>query len=1084
MKSKISPLAWCLFLAGFSQFVLANEFIIAETSQILTVNATPNILLIPDTSETMQEEAEQGRIALDWRDTQCVPGTTMPAKCVAGAKSPNSKASIVKRVGLNLVDNFSGRVNMGLLSYQQYPPSKNRADTFSSTAPRTTLWFLTHRPIDVRFARTESPPFFKPAHKESWDSLNKRFGEKHPTLPDTWYFYNVAVPGYYRSTSEGTTHPPQNDINAWDYLFVNQGCTLTQCSSYRKFSSMHTSTPSRTDRFQDPDSKLWFSNVVGDFSSSFTDSMRARGITRWGNIVGFLSTNQLEWRANASPGAGYLHIPIGGINAQGKPIPSHWDSIRKKLAPQRTDWNGTDTSIFTNPDWPLISAGLTPLEGTMYTARDYFLGKKTTYFDKDQGNNGKLPAIPESCGNNAAIWITDGLPSVAANGTALGTNPAAAMLQARNAVKDFYDKTAAEAKLRGPVKTYIVGFALPPGVKQLFENESWFPASGNVLDVLAAAGGTGQAYNATDEAELLRALEAIFQNIIRDSISSSGLASTATELSTDTKIFQSELNTINWSGDLLALSLASGGRDRSQPVWRAATKLAELGHNKRKIFSFYDGQGFEFRTGFTPSAVKNLFKSTSQPESVANNLINYIRGERTNEGSGSDKLRERSNIMGHIVNSTPLFVPGEGTRPPVVYVMANDGMLHAFHANTGTELFAYLPGAILNKLPQYASATYKGEFLLDGQLAYKKVNNTLYLTGTAGTGTQAVFTLDISNPTNFGTGNIVWEVSGSNAFGGLLGRTGSQPIMATLGGKDVVLMGNGYNSAAGKSSLLAVNLQTGALEKAFTVEGSGFGSPGVLDLNRDKNPDFIYIGDFNGKVWRFALNESLATANGYSVSRHLFTSDNNRPIVVAPVAASHPDGGVMVIVGSGELITQNSRTSNVAEYVYGIYDKFDGGTEATITSSQLVSQTLTSSGQNRTASRNPVTPDKAGWRLTLPAGERMLANAVVRRQKVIFGSYKPDNTACSGGGQGYMTELALFSGTPVSLTEPASKPVAGIPRTPIFIEIPEGGFPIVTPGCTDDCDIIADNKELLLIGEQDELHNVIKGRQNWREIGR
>jgi Tfp pilus tip-associated adhesin PilY1 len=170
--------------------------------------------------------------------------------------------------------------------------------------------------------------------------------------------------------------------------------------------------------------------------------------------------------------------------------------------------------------------------------------------------------------------------------------------------------------------------------------------------------------------------------------------------------------------------------------------------------------------------------------------------------------------------------------------------------------------------------------------------------------------------------------------------------------------------------------------------------------------------------------------------------------------------------------------------VYGIYDKFLGGSAATITPGQLVNQTLTNSGSNRNTTRNPITQDKAGWSLTLPAGERMLANAVVRRQKVIFGSYKPDNTACSGGGQGYMTELALFSGTPVSLTEPASKPVTGIPRTPIFIEIPQGGFPIVRPGCTENCGIIADNKELMLIGEQDEQLTVIKGRQNWREIGR
>lgn len=1082
MNSQFSRLTWCLLLAGLSPFATASQINIADTSQILTINATPNILLIPDTSESMQEGLFQGRVALDWDN--CIPGPTLdPNVCPAGARYENSKASIVKRVSRNLVDEFKGKVNIGLLSYQQNPPSQSRNSFNTGNMVR---WRLVERIIDARFSNSATPSWYTPnpetGKEPAWDSPTKRFRVRHPTNNNIWIFFNAAVPGYFWDESQDRSPGTPSFDQVEFRRFTGQTSQNNPPDGFTNVRYGDLTTTSRNNVL-DPDSGLYFSNNLGSISTFLTDSLRQRGITSWGQRAVFLPLNQLEWRTTTSPGLGYLHVPLGGINSNGTVDNTHINKIIAKLQPQRLDWA---SDAHTNPAWPLIAAGLTPLEGAINTARDYFLEARAndnkSSFRAAQGNTGNLK-IPDSCGINAAIWITDGLPSVKPDGTPLVNNPVTAMRDAAAAVKDFYDATAKKASLGGAVKTYVVGFALPPGVGQLFLGQQGFTTD-NPLDILATAGGTQRALSATNEADLLQALNQIFRSIIQDSISSSGLTSSSTELTTDTTIFQSALNTQNWSGDLLALSLSSGGRDKNKPVWQAATKLAELGHTNRKIFSFYDGQGFEFRTGSTPTAVKNLFKSTSQPESVANNLINYIRGERTNEGSGSDKLRERSNIMGHIVNSTPLFVPGEGTRPPVVYVMANDGMLHAFNANTGTELFAYLPGAILNKLPQYASATYKGEFLLDGQLAYKKVNNTLYLTGTAGTGTQAVFTLDISNPTNFGTGNIVWEVSGSDAFGGLLGRTGSQPIMATLGDKDVVLMGNGYNSAAGKSSLLAVNLQTGALEKAFTVEGSGFGSPGVLDLNRDKNPDFIYIGDFNGKVWRFALNESLATANGYSVSRHLFTSDNNRPIVVAPVAASHPDGGVMVIVGSGELITQNSRTSNVAEYVYGIYDKFDGGTEATITSSQLVSQTLTSSGQNRTASRNPVTPDKAGWRLTLPAGERMLANAVVRRQKVIFGSYKPDNTACSGGGQGYMTELALFSGTPVSLTEPASKPVAGIPRTPIFIEVPKGGFQIVKPGCTENCGVIADDKELTLIGEQDEVTNVIKGRQNWREIGR
>lgn len=1082
MKSKISCLAWCLLLAGLNQTGHANQINIADTSQILTINATPNILLIPDTSESMQEGLFQGRVALDWDN--CVPGPGLdPVSCPAGARYENSKASIVKRVSRNLVEEFKGKVNIGLLSYQQNPPSQSR-DSFNTG--NMVRWRLVERIIDARFSNSATPSWYQPnpelGSEPAWNSPIKRFRVRHPSNNNIWIFFNAAVPGYFWDTEQDrSTGTPTFD----QVEFRRFTGATSQQNPPDGFTNVRYGGLTTTSRNNvlDADSGLYFTENLGQISTFLTDSLRQRGITSWGQRAVFLPLNQLEWRTTTSPGLGYLHVPLGGISSNGTVDNNHINKILAKLQPQRLDWA---SDAHTNPAWPLIAAGLKPVEGAINTAKDYFLGlqpnDRNSSFRSNQGNTGNL-SIPQSCGINAAIWVTDGLPSVKPDGTPLVNNPVTAMRDAAAAIKSFYNATANKTSLGGAVKTYIVGFALPPGVGQLFAGQTGFDTD-NPLDILAAAGGTNKALSAIDEDSLLQALNQIFRSIIQDSISSSGLTSTSTELTTDTTIFQSALNTQNWSGDLLALSISSGGRDKNTPKWQAAAELTKQGHANRNIFSFYNGQGFEFSTSSAPSQVKNLLKTASQPENIANNLINYVRGDRSNEGSGNGKLRERANIMGHIVNSTPLYVPGEGARPPVIYVMANDGMLHAFNANTGTELFAFIPGAVLGKLPLYASNNYAGEFLLDGQLAYKKVNNSIYLTGTAGTGTQAVFTLNISNPTNFTTSDIVWEASGSAAFDGLLGRTGSQPINAMLGNKHVVLLGNGYNSSSGKSALLAVNLLTGALEKAFTVDGQGFGSPGVLDLDRDNNPDFVYIGDFNGKVWRFALNESLATANGYSTSQHLFTSNNNRPIVVAPVAASHPDGGVMVIFGTGEMLTNGSRISNSSEYVYGIYDKFLGGSAATITPGQLVNQTLTNSGSNRNTTRNPITQDKAGWSLTLPAGERMLANAVVRRQKVIFGSYKPDNTACSGGGQGYMTELALFSGTPVSLTEPASKPVTGIPRTPIFIEIPQGGFPIVRPGCTENCGIIADNKELMLIGEQDEQLTVIKGRQNWREIGR
>ncbi|MFN7098610.1 MAG: PilC/PilY family type IV pilus protein, partial [Gammaproteobacteria bacterium] len=83
-------------------------------------------------------------------------------------------------------------------------------------------------------------------------------------------------------------------------------------------------------------------------------------------------------------------------------------------------------------------------------------------------------------------------------------------------------------------------------------------------------------------------------------------------------------------------------------------------------------------------------------------------------------FRPRDSILGDIVDSTPVYVgaatapwtdtspfPSSGnqkysvfktgtaaTRTPVVYVGANDGMLHGFNANTGQEVMAYVPSIL------------------------------------------------------------------------------------------------------------------------------------------------------------------------------------------------------------------------------------------------------------------------------------------------------------------------------------------------------------------------------------------------------
>ena len=123
-------------------------------------------------------------------------------------------------------------------------------------------------------------------------------------------------------------------------------------------------------------------------------------------------------------------------------------------------------------------------------------------------------------------------------------------------------------------------------------------------------------------------------------------------------------------------------------------------------------------------------------------LVNFLRGQRGNEDFTSNSLtklfRKREAVLGDIVDSQPVYV-GQPfanyqehnytafkttARTPMLYVGANDGMLHAFYAtvnmldvNHGQEAWAVIPSAVLPNLYKLADDNYKRDghqFYVDG----------------------------------------------------------------------------------------------------------------------------------------------------------------------------------------------------------------------------------------------------------------------------------------------------------------------------------------------------------------------------------
>lgn len=1046
----------------------------------------PNILLIPDTSESMQEGLSQGRIGLDWDN--CSPGENMASDCVAGARYVDSKGSIVKRVSRTLVDEYAGLVNMGLLSYQQYAPSENRNDVFSATSPRTGLWFLTHRPADLRFSTNSNPSFYDPEHDGDWDSDTKRFREPHPTLSGVWLFYNVAVPGYYRSTSD--SFPPTTTRDTWGYRYSDDGCTSVTCSTYRLYQQMSISSGLQ----QDPDSSIWFSNQEGNaWNITLTDSMRARGVDDWGTRLGFISTGQLEWRANASPGLGYLHVPIGGIDESGNIVSEHWSAIRKKLEPQRHDWDSSKGNIMANGEWPLIASGLTPLAGTMQTATDYFTGRSDTSgsrFRAGQGYRSDL-SVPRSCGVNTAVWITDGLPSVAPDGSALGTDPVGAMLQARDAIKSFYDETEAVASLEGPVKTYVVGFAMPPGVAELFEGEEDFTTS-NPLDVLAEAGGTGSAFNANDEAALVDIINQIFSDVLDDSSgSAASAAASSTSLQTDTAIFVAGFDSTDWTGELKAYRINRRESDEDSLLdeshaWNAEDKLSAPAN--RNILTWVPD----------PSATGSVdwAKGTTNPFTAAaggvnsdqllalgsggipaTDVIGWLRGDRSKEGSEPGDLRRRSRVIGDIVNSSPLYIRNQNfnyqvfpateggakynafldtnrDKTPLIAAASNNGMLHVFDARLpcradetpattgcssdgGKEVFAYVPNALMSRLPNLAKQDYDREYYFDGSPrighVYDGTNWRRILVASLGAGGKAVVAIDVDSQ------EVLWEIDASHNDN--LGYVLGDPILGkAASGEWITVIPNGYDSANDVASLIVLNTLTGEVLRTWTPSGSNpagnaMFEPLPLDVTGDRRIDRVYAGDLEGNLWRLDLDGE--DASDWGVINGLRTGGKDgplfkavspegpkQPITVRPNAARDPSGLIHLVFGTGKYfeVGDNSVTNVPTQSLYGIRDE-----DGTVVRTDLREQTIIYEGNEhgfdvRVSTDEAVGSDRKGWRLDLiyqgkNGGERVVENPIIRGSRAVFATLvpEPNPDPCEpGDGTGWIMEIDAFNGARLS----------------------------------------------------------------------
>lgn len=522
--------------------------------------------------------------------------------------------------------------------------------------------------------------------------------------------------------------------------------------------------------------------------------------------------------------------------------------------------------------------------------------------------------------------------------------------------------------------------------------------------------------------------------------------------------------------------------------------------------------------------------------------VAYLRGDRSDEGA---LFRRRSSVLGDSINSTPVLVgPPSGGAPdadyqafrerhksrrPVIYLGANDGMLHAFDANTGGELYAYLPNALmpaLNRLtsPDYVhrayvdGPAYSGDALIGG--AWRTV-----LVAAMGGGAQGVFALDVSEPGALDEHAALWEFTDRDDP--MMGNITTLPQIAkvrTSRGADppsyryfaVVssglnnYAGDGHVSSAGKGALFLL-----ALDKAREAPwkrnvnyfrlitpisdpslANGLSAP-ALAADRDGALSYAYAGDLQGNLWRFDFSSwPGASAQTLFVARD--ADGKRQPIAQQPMLAYASGGGYLLLFGTGMLFDRADLTaaSFHTQSFYAIRDSLMVPMDGVSGRRQLTERVLGPSAADLLSIDGAqIEPGSKGWYVdflqSAHTGERSISSGKLVGGEVVFNTLLPGADKCDASrSRSYV--LDTLSGLPAdhstAIMAPAA-PVVGVLQS-TYSAVPSLLLQSSSRGAADPTGRVVVERDYALVdvtGHEVAAVGSVKvqlrsGRLSWREV--
>jgi type IV pilus assembly protein PilY1 len=514
------------------------------------------------------------------------------------------------------------------------------------------------------------------------------------------------------------------------------------------------------------------------------------------------------------------------------------------------------------------------------------------------------------------------------------------------------------------IVTHTVAFALTDGnARALVENAG------------IKGGGTYQTADNYDQ--LKYALERIIGEILEVSSSYTAPVVPISHMEKATSgsdlyvaLFKPALNAF-WKGNIKKYSLDDNGHvidalgnpatdsmgmilGTSQSYWSAAPDGGEtdsggvgqllLGRATPREIYTYTRIDKPFRhphNAFTKSndkLTKELFQVATDAEK--DQIIDFVYGyDVYDEDGDGDTTEHREWILGSILHSRPTVINYSDTLR-VIYVGANDGMLHAFLDSDGSELWGFVPTDLYGNLQQlhsselhyFADGSPRAVVIdknNDGVIRKNPDNDQAFLIFGERRGGDTYYAIDVTDPYD---PEIMWMIEGGDPGFEELGQSWSTPQVGVLEtGELAAIFGAGYDPDRdlGNASddigrgVFIVNAETGQLIWKWTnaedptMTASIPSDVVVLDSNNNGKIDRLYAGDLNGDLRRFQIRDSTGTMlwNGWKVF-----SAGARKIFYPPDILEEQDH-VVLIWGTGDRTDPNRR--NIENRIYMFKDMDD-----------------------------------------------------------------------------------------------------------------------------------------------------------------